>query len=112
MRDDIASMNRKGFSTIELLVVIAIIGILAMIVTNINFNRITAEEKGVRITNSIGSLIRTEVSKNTLGKAIPSGTDFIYPTLTTVVIGTGGVQVTYYSGSTSIAGDAITTPFF
>lgn len=54
-------MKKNGFTIIEIVVVIAIIWILAILSTNFNFNKKTAEEKWSRMINGVLSIIKTEI---------------------------------------------------
>ena len=64
------NMAKKGFTLIELMVVIAIIGLLAMVVTNFDFNKKTDIEKRDRLVQKIESMLQTSKLAMLSGKGI------------------------------------------
>ena len=106
-------MTKKGFTLIELLVVVAIIGLLAMVVSNFDFNKKTDIEKQHRFTQKIESMIHSTLLSSSSGRGIKSGVAIVNPTSTQIEFSTGSIGVYYYSG-TSIIGtwEVINNPFF
>lgn len=106
--------SKRAFTTIELLVVVAIIGILAVGVSQIDFNGMSARQKRDRMVNGVVTLVRNEITKNSTGKAIRQiGGTFTYPTKTLVILDTESIRAEYYSGTTILSNTILVTkPFY
>lgn len=92
---------KKGFTLIELIVAIALIWIIAVAISNLNFNKISDNQKALIFTNDVFTPIESTRNNSLLWKWILS--NWHTPSKTVIEISTSNswsLNINYYSWST------------
>ncbi len=90
----------SGFTLIEVLVVISIIAVMAVGVSNINWNRLTDKQKVTILKNRVISDIETIRNNALFGKWVT--VDLIVPEQWNIAISNNQIDISYLSWATDI----------
>jgi prepilin-type N-terminal cleavage/methylation domain-containing protein len=102
--------GKSGFTLFELMIVISIIGLFTMYMIRFDFNPRTNSEKVELMAVSLASQLRTEIQNISIGKMpIYDGRT---AKQTEITIWPAGMTTRYLSGTTVIATNTFTPPYF